>query len=312
MKKNTQNRIVLELKNKKETTLWDLSSLGLFNDVIEVINKMKRNGLIEIEKNGNLKLSAKGRKFYKKLLNFRIDKNFKKEYQALRKDLATANYDQLQLTIKSMLLKLDFMIKNGDVFDESIICLGDDDLLGICLALTGLPKNVLVVDIDERIVKYEIETSRRFKVRVKGLVHDLRDPIPKKFRKKFDVFVTEPPDTLNGLTLFFSRGCELLKDGGVAYVGLGKCNLSLKTYQKFQNRILRMGFAVTDILSNSLLYKVSKNELENWPEVNLPRWIKPPKKPWFRVDLLRAESFGNIKPLIKGRYSKDIMTYLQK
>ena len=158
-----------------------------------------------------------------------------------------------------------------------------------------------------------LKTSKNLKVKLKGLVYDLRNSIPKKFKRKFDVFVTEPPDTLNGLTLFFSRGSEFLKERGVAYIGVGKCDLSLKTYREFQKNMLKMGFTITDILTNFTLYRIAGDELKGeWSEINFPRWIQKPKKPWFRVDLLRAEAFSEIKPLIKGYYSKDITRYLQE
>jgi hypothetical protein len=321
MKKNIRDRIILELKKKKEVTLWDLSRLGLFNDVIKTVNRMEKNGLLTIS-SGNIKLTPKAKRLFKKFLSFKIDKNFEKKYRLLRKDFTfkkydpfnlSAKYDQLLITTGSVLSKLNFVLKNGDILNRKIVCIGDDDMFGICLALTGLPREVLVVDIDERIVNYETEVSKNLKVKINGLLHDLREPIPKKFKKKFDVFITEPPDTLNGLTLFFSRGSEFLKGGGVAYIGVGKCNISLKTYHRLQENILRMGFTITDILSNFIRYTISGDELTGgWPEVNFAEWVQKPRKPWFKVDLLRAESFGKIKPLIKGYYSKDITTYLQK
>ena len=318
MRENIQDRIVLTLKEKKEVDLWELSSLGLFNEVIEIVKKMRKNGLVAFDnRKGVIRLTPKGKKVYGDLLNFKIDTKFKRRYQKLREKIATPSFsknefDQLPLMTKSIFYQLNFMLNKGDVFNKKIVCIGDDDLFGLCLALTGLPKSILIVDIDKRIIEYEVKSSKKLKVRVRALEHDLRKPIPKHFQKRFDVFLSQPPDTLNGLTLFFSRGCEFLREGGVAYIGLGKCDVSLKTYRKFEERIIKMGFTITEILPSFLTYRISGDELKVWPEVNLPKWTKPPRTQWFRVDLLRAEAFDKIKPMIKGYYRKDILTYTQE
>jgi hypothetical protein len=312
MNETLKNKIILRIFDKKQVSFWELCDLGFLPDVIKTIEEMKRKKIIEV-KNEKIFLSKK----YKKSLGRPLDyKKLLKDFVLIRRDFkfkAEERYDQLQITPKSLILKLKFMIKNGDILNKKIICLGDDDLFGVIIAMTGLQKNVTVLDIDERILKFEEQVSEEFGLNISCIKYDLRKEIPSKLRKKFDVFVAEPPDNLNGIILFSSRGASCLKgEGSVGYMGIGKGDIPLNMYQELEKRLIGMGFVITDMITNFEEYMLAENEFEDWEELKYPKWLKSqPKKPWFKVDIVRIQAVEKLKPIISGTYNKDIYSYSQ-
>ncbi len=303
-------KIGQQFKKRQKISVWNFLNLAESKTINESLEKLEKRGLIRVV-DDSIKLTKKGESFFQKILNFKIDKKFKSKYRKLRKSFVLKyEYDQHQLTFNTIIRKLKFIVNNVDIFEKDIICLGDDDLFGLALALTGLPSSVTVLDIDKRILDYEKKISKTLKTKVNVLEYDLRKPIPSKLKGKFDMFVTEPPYTLRGLTLFISRAAECLKKGGVGYLGLSKSDLDpdLKIFQQFEKNLLKMGFVITDILTNFQLYKLAGDELK-WEDMSYPKWIKKPLRPWYRADLIRVKAIGKAKPLIKGSYFKDIMEY---
>ena len=71
-----------------------------------------------------------------------------------------AEYDQTAITEEDMVIRAGFLHERGDVAGKSVLLVGDADLLSICLALTGLPKRVLVIDIDVRVIDFVNATAK--------------------------------------------------------------------------------------------------------------------------------------------------------
>ena len=140
---------------------------------------------------------------------------------------------------------VEMMKEKGDLDDTNVVCIGDDDMVGLALALTDLPKKVVVIDADERIIEYERKIAEEIGLRLECVNHNLIESIPRRFKNKFDVFVTEPPDTIKGNTLFFSRGVECLKkeEGKVGYIGITHVLLSWEEWLEIEKNILKMDFA---------------------------------------------------------------------
>ncbi len=101
----------------------------------------------------------------------------------------------------------------NDIEGRNIAFLGDGDLISITVALVGHPRQLVVFDIDKRILNYISEISKEENLKISTLYHDLRQPIPSNYLDQFDVFITDPPYTCNGFELFLSRGVELLRKG---------------------------------------------------------------------------------------------------
>jgi len=306
---------------KERIYFWRLASaIYPFPELARLLRLMKKKNLLNIKK-GFLSLTSRGRETAKKTgikpkrivfedySFFNPSKEFLKKFAKLReKNFIKPHFDQLQLTVLSVGRKVNLLNFKGDIKGKKIVCIGDDDMMGIALVLTGLPKEVLVLDIDDELIKYENDIFKKITKKVKARAYkcDFLERIPVQFRTKYDVFITEPPDTIIGNTLFFSRGLETLKTKGVGYLGVSLNDLNEKEYFQIEKNILEMGVLITDILKRFEVYNIG-TEIggeEEWI-YNLPPEFGLPKEPWFFTDIIRTEVVEKPKLFFKGKVSKE-------
>jgi hypothetical protein len=205
--------------------------------------------------------------------------------------------DQAHVTPASTMARLALMADRGDLNGKSLIILGDDDLMGLAAALTGLPQRVVVLELDQRLTDFIAEAARRQHLAVEVLSHDLRLPLPKELVSSFDTFFTEPPDALGGMSLFISRGIEALKgDGASGYFGYTMVESSLHRWRELQRGLVQeCGVVITDIIRDFSTYL-------NWPflleEVPAQARVlqRMPEEPWYRSFLYRIELLGDSGP----------------
>lgn len=100
----------------------------------------------------------------------------------------------------------------NDVGVKDVLCLGDDDLVSIALAALG--HRVTVYDIDEFLLSFLREASRELSLPLEIAECDLRDPLRKTQRDRFDVILTDPMSNRDCFELFFSRALALLRPNG--------------------------------------------------------------------------------------------------
>ena len=77
-----------------------------------------------------------------------------------------------------------------------------------------------VLDVDERVVTFINTTAQKNNLRISARVNDVRNPFPDDCRNQFDVFVTDPVETVEGIKLFFSHGISGLRGPGSVYVAV--------------------------------------------------------------------------------------------
>lgn len=93
----------------------------------------------------------------------------------------------------------------------TVAFVGDHDLTSVALALAVPDVQVVVVDVDTRLLDFlrDVLPDAR-------LHHlDLRDPLPAHLAGTVDAFVTDPPYTPTGAALFVARGLAMLRGGPV-------------------------------------------------------------------------------------------------
>ncbi|MBT9169456.1 MAG: N(4)-bis(aminopropyl)spermidine synthase [Syntrophomonadaceae bacterium] len=309
---------ILSYLLKKRINFWEMTSrMSYLPDFVSVLKKMEKEGLIKI-KNSYLLLTQKGKRTASALkiipqslpspdiCEIKIDKKLLKNYKNFRRNkvFEKEEFDQLQLSEEGVLKKIEVMRRFDDLKDKKIICLGDDDLVGIALALTKEPKEIMILDIDKEIIDYENNVLEKLGYKKSAFLCDFLKPIPQRFRGKYDVFITEPPDTVKGITLFFSRGIECLsKKGGIAYLGVSKTDLDENDFLKIEENILKMKGLITDIFSHFEGYKPSKIDF-SWV-FGLPKGVTTTaREPWFFSDLLRVKILKGAVPLLKGKKGK--------
>lgn len=238
-----------------------------------------------------------------------------KRYRALirHRPPATEAYDQGYIDPEGVMRRLAFIHERGDLNGTWLFIVGDDDLLSLAAALTGLPKHITVVDIDQRIVDFINQTARAQGLPIEAAVYDVQQAFPAHWQGHYDLFITDPVETLPGLELFLSRGVSTLKGPGSAgYFGLTTLEASRKKWLAIQEMIHRMGFVITDIRRRFNVYP-------DEGETNFFRYQE--KLPivqklglqvdynWYTSALYRIEAVKTPRPVITGPRIIDEQVY---
>ena len=123
------------------------------------------------------------------------------------------------------------------------MCVGDSDLTSIALGFLGAAKKIVVMDLDQDLLDLIAQTSQRFDLHIETVQQDFREPL--KVNEAFDVFVSDPPYTFDGLEAFLNVGKELAETGYLTYSFKPKDELL-----EVQKMLTEKGFAITWMSSN--------------------------------------------------------------
>ncbi len=161
-------------------------------------------------------------------------------------------YDQSRSIPETVLKRALLMLRNGDVEGKRIAILGDDDGVSLALGFLGCAKEILVIDIDSRILEF-IDSFAHEKKLVNVLntqLWDIRTTFPKKWQHHFDTFETDPPYTVSGFKLFIDQALTLLDpiEGGRGYVSFG--NKSPHDTWACQQHLLEAGFSIEEFFQD--------------------------------------------------------------
>ena len=311
MRELSRPRSVWELIPRQDSHLEELHS---------IVGELLKQGYLEV-KEGKLSLTPKGRDLARDLgISHRREGFFEtartrcvtlvsflpemKIYEmiASRRPPIRAEFDQGYMRAKDVFFRLVVMYERGDLEGAEIAVLGDDDLLGIALALTGLPRKVEVFEVDENIVEFENRVARQRDLKLEAHVYDFRRKLDERWLSGFDTFVTDPVETIHGLKLTFSRGAAMLRDGGSGYFGLTRLESSLAKWREVQRMLNEMNFAITDLYPNFSVYPLEGNigsyleSCEVYRAFSSLSW--PPDADFYTSHLYRIEAVGRPKPLV--------------
>jgi len=303
-------------------------------EVFEILQEMKRNYLIKIER-GIVELTDKGRseiddlgiKHFGDILcskcegtGIDISREFSEvlnEYKKICKNRPDAmeDFDQGFMSEEGVARRVEFMYERGDLTNTEIFIVGDDDLLSIFAGLTELPKRIVVIDIDERVVNFINRIAKERNLNIEAFVYDVQQEFPDSMKRSFDVFVTDPVETLPGIKLFLSRGVSTLKGMGCSgYFGLTTLEASRKKWYRIEQMVLRMGFVITDIKRHFNVYPEDEKNFFRYQD-KLPIVKKLGFKinyNWYNSSLVRMEAIKEPKPLVEGKMIIDEKVYRDK
>ncbi len=266
------------LKNKKVSQKTGIAIPPL----TAVRNELVKAGIIE-KKNF---LGEKGREWIKSRLNLQFEydpvpgsftntiKGVPEEFSYLNKIEEYLNkrprpefaLDQSHADTPTVIKKVLYLLKKGDIEGRKIIFLGDDDNISLAVGLTNLAKEITVVDIDNRVLNFLSDSAKELSIKNFNVNnHDLRENCPKGIINNYDVVITDPPYTIEGLRLFLKRGGQVLKstihiDGKVYPIIGKKCILSFgnkppEEMLKVQSSILDHGFIINEMIPDFNHYK---------------------------------------------------------
>jgi S-adenosylmethionine decarboxylase proenzyme len=268
------------LKNKKLA-----QKTGIAIPVIAAVRaELVKSGIIEKRTN----LGHKGKNWVKERLNLFYDYDplpdnidvtvnkykipeelsFLNTCEEFLKKRPSPNYafDQTHADTSTVLRRTLYLLKKGDIEGRRIIFLGDDDATSILVGLTGMAKEITVIDIDKRVLDFLSELVEEFAIKNINFVHrDLRDTCPKNILNKYDIAVMDPPYTNQGLRLYLKRAKQTLKTSinisNKRHSVIGKkCLLCFgnkppEEMHKIQLSILDHGFIIRELILDFNHYK---------------------------------------------------------
>lgn len=306
-------RKILAALNEKNLSFWELLEKLDFGEAetLKTLEELQKKGKIKAGKKIISKLPKK------KVLNA-VDKKIFYEFNKLTSQINPLNseYYQERVSIKDIIKKLAFIDKREDLFNAELVFLGDDDFCSIAAMLTKKPKNITVLEIDPEIINTINKISKRFEKKgypkIECIQLDLSKKIPKQLRNKFDVFICEPPEAINGMESFISNGLSLMKQEGCAgYIGLTRIESSGKKWHAIQKKLINSNAFVSDALRQFESYPLFSKEATDLKNTPLYKKIffNPGKQNanWWSSSLVRIELTKKPKPFTptKGNFYHD-------
>ncbi len=322
---------VIQLTVSGEISIYKLierQDLSL-KEFFERLRELEKEDIITIS-NGKVKLNPRIAEKYSDLhqigdmgcdrcerTGYVIEGYFKElleEWKKLIKDRPEAieRFDQGFISEEGVIRRVEYMYERGDLLGADIFIMGDDDLLSIALALTRLPNRVQVVEIDERLVSFINKIAKEIDLPLAAETFDAQNPLPEKFQKVFDVFVTDPVETLPGLTLFVSRATASLKGkGSSGYLGLTTIEASRQKWFEIEKRFLEMGFVITDIRRKFNVYPLGDISFSRYQEkcrVYQEIGVRADCD-WYTSSFIRLEAIEEPRPYITDKMVIDEKVY---
>lgn len=222
--------------------------------------------------------------------------------------------DQGAITPEDALVRAAFLRERGDLHGASILMVGDFDLISLALALIGGPERIVVLDLDERIVEFLTIAAARYGLPIEARHFDVRRGLDADLVGRFDLFHCDPVETLPGIRLFLSRGCEALRGAGsVACFGLTAIEASRSKWYDIQGVLHDMGFVVTDIRRRFSGYPDHDHAPEesgyHYPVIDA-MGTGGVEHRWYTSALIRAEAIRAPRPMVLGPVALDLSIYV--
>lgn len=119
-------------------------------------------------------------------------------------------FDQFFATPETTARRASLLNFFGDIRGKRLLFLGDGDLTSLAIASFRTAGEIVVLDIDERILETIKTVSNEQDFKVKTLIYDARNKFPTSLQGKSDIVFTDPPYTPAGMELFVSRSADSL------------------------------------------------------------------------------------------------------
>ncbi|KIL42370.1 hypothetical protein SD70_02240 [Gordoniibacillus kamchatkensis] len=206
-----------------------------------------------LDKELYLKLLANGDSWRTELADvlLRLSEMFRTRPQA------NVQIDQAKCTAETSLKRAVLGLRRHALIGKRTLCVGDDDLVSVSLGLllrrlypnAAIRRTQIdVVDIDDRFLAGIRDIAEREKLPIACRRCDLREPMPVELRGKYDVFYTDPPYTLQGMSLFVSRGLTALKNKKGLPIFLSFAHKSPDFTVALQRELVRMGLMAGEVI----------------------------------------------------------------
>ncbi len=157
--------------------------------------------------------------------------------------------DQSHATPDTGIRKALYLLEKG-LINSSLLFLGDDDWISLACYLmrkhfleeSSKTGKILVLDIDPRYLK-GIEEISQGEIEVGE--YDVRNTFPEQWLHQFEVVLTDPAYTVNGVSTFAFRCAQALKNEGVMLLSMPIPDSA--SHHAIQKNLTDMGFILRDI-----------------------------------------------------------------
>lgn len=165
--------------------------------------------------------------------------------------------DQSKCTPETSLRRAMLCLREHALIGKKILCVGDDDLVSVSLGLLlnrlfpnkGNKKTMItVIDNDYRFLQYIRDIKEREGLFINDLHMDLRQSLPEYFHGQYDCFFTDPPYTLQGMSLFLSRGISAIKKEKGLPIFLSFAHKSPDFMLALQHELIHMSLSIKEII----------------------------------------------------------------
>ena len=161
--------------------------------------------------------------------------------------------DQSHAISTTCFRRVMYFHENDAIEGRDIAILGDDDLTSIAIMIFsirhGLKINSLkVFDIDKRILTFVESVSQMLGFEANLYQIDLIQKLRNSYQNSYDVIISDPPYTVEGLTRFARVGAEMVKEdvGGIGF--LSYPNLRPVDNALFFRNIVNFGFSPQELI----------------------------------------------------------------
>lgn len=140
-------------------------------------------------------------------------------------------FDQIYMKHADLLIQAELVSKWFD--SRRVVFVGDGDAVGLCMthlhALGELkqgPKEVVIVDFDERVVNSVLFFAEKYGLqdRISARLYNVADPLPQDLWDSFEAFYTNPPygakNSGASIQAFVRRGMEATRPDAIGCVVL--------------------------------------------------------------------------------------------
>lgn len=298
------------LSDFKSADFWKIVKRvgGSERRMLRLIDQMVQNEIISFDKDKKL-FYSKGSSYEQSYCHFcngdRVTTDiFDDKLEILKKiwknkPLPTFLFDQRPVNMNTSLKRASYFLNRGDLIENAIVFLGDDDLTSIAVALLPIKCNITVLDVDKRIIEYINFVSKKHNLNhLKALEFNVNEDVPKKLRNKFDVLFTDPTPEKIPFTVFMNKSVELLKKkNSILYTSI--YSSAMKKTIELQRIINKMNMLITDVVPEFTEYKAiydlyTQNDIEIMKKYNI---FYDEKSICFTESMFRLEILHNTKTI---------------
>ncbi len=161
-----------------------------------------------------------------------------------------AALDHVQATAETALKRALWLDTTYDLAGRTLLCLGDHDLTSLAVCAVNPSVEVVVVDVDDRLLEYIATRAGARGWSVRTVHADFRFGLPPAVLESADLVFSDPPYTPEGMALFAGRAVECLADVGRGRVLLayGFSDRTPALGLKVQQELQRLGLVFEAIL----------------------------------------------------------------